>query len=304
MRVLVGTEQGGVAVSDDGTVRAELDGTARALSTDGPRGCWAALDGDSLARRDPEGRWTRWRLDVEAPITAVLPIGGAALVGTAAGRLWSVTAGDAAPFTGFDRVAGRGDWHAGGSRAPYVRSLSATVDDGAWLASVHVGGIPRSTDGGASWDPTVDGDVDVHQVRAHPLESATVMAAAAVGLLESHDGGATWSSPSTHGLHATYLRAVAFAGGAVLVSASDGPRGHRAALYRRPHGASAFERCQVGLPEWLPGIVDTGALDARGSDVAAGTGESLFASEDSGESWRILASGLPSVRGVALVEPR
>ena len=304
MRVLVGTDEGVVAVGDDGHVHAEVDGVVQTLSADGPRGCWAALGGDSVARRDRDGRWARWRLALDSPITAVLPTESGVLVGSADGRLWRVAEGDAVALAGFDRVAGRGDWHAVGSRLPYVRSLSATVDDAALLASVHVGGVPRSTDGGVSWGPTVDVDADVHQVRAHPLEAATAVAAAAVGLLESRDGGATWSGPSTAGLHATYLRAVAFPTGSVLVSASDGPRGQRAALYRRAEGATRWQRCRAGLPEWLPGIVDTGALDARGADVAAGTGDSLFVSEDGADSWRHLASGLPSVRGVAVLERR
>jgi len=304
MRVLVGTELGVVAVDDDGRVHTEVDGAASALSTDGPGGCWAALDEDSVAHRDAEGRWTRWRLPLDAPITAVLATGSGVLVGTANGRLWSVADGDAVVLPGFDSVAGRDDWHAVGSRLPYVRSLSATLDDAALLASVHVGGVPRSTDGGVSWAPTVDVEVDVHQVRAHPVDAGSAMAAAAVGLLESGDGGATWSGPSTDGLHATYLRAVAYTTGAVLVSASDGPRGQRAALYRRGRGETGWQRCRAGLPEWLPGIVDTGALDARGGDVAAGTADSLFVSEDGGDGWRLLAAGLPSVRGVALVEGR
>ena len=170
--------------------------------------------------------------------------------------------------------------------------------------SVHVGGIARSTDEGASWEPTVDVDVDVHQVRAHPLDADVAMAAAAVGLIESDDAGRTWSAPSTAGLHATYLRAVAFPAGAVIVGASDGPFGRRAALYRRRVEEEGFERCRVGLPEWLPGLVDTGALDARGADVAAGCGGSLFASEDGGCSWRLLAGDLPPVRSVALLAAR
>jgi len=304
MRVLVGTDEGVVAVGDDGRVDAEVDGAVQTLSADGPRGCWAALDGDSVARRDGEGRWARWRLPLDAPITAVLPTATGVLAGSADGRLWRVAEGDAVALAGFDRVAGRDDWHAVGSRLPYVRSLSATVDDAALLASVHVGGVPRSTDGGVSWAPTLDVDADVHQVRAHPLEAATAVAVAAVGVLESRDGGATWSGPSTDGLHSTYLRAVAFPTGSVLVSASDGPRGQRAALYRRSEGATRWQRCRAGLPEWLPGIVDTGALDARGAEVAAGTDGALFVSEDGGDSWRRLASGLPSVRGVALLERR
>src|SRR4029453_14776189 len=67
------------------------------------------------------------------------------------------------PIEGFQTIAGRDDWHAVGSRKPYVRSLTATAGD-VLLANVHVGGIPRSTDGGATWEPTIDVDADVHQV--------------------------------------------------------------------------------------------------------------------------------------------
>jgi len=61
------------------------------------------------------------------------------------------------------------------------------------LANVHVGGIPRSVDGGVTWQPTIDIDSDVHEVRAHPKRRGTVVAAAAVGLCTSSDGGATWT---------------------------------------------------------------------------------------------------------------
>jgi hypothetical protein len=303
MHVLVGTDDGVVTVSPHGARRTEFAGAARSLSVDPSGDCWAALDDGSVARRDSDGRWQRWPSGVDAPLTAVLPTGRGALVGTRDARLWCSVDGDATPVPGFDRVAGRGDWHAVGSATPYVRSLSSTVD-GAWLASVHVGGIARSADGGASWEPTVDVDADVHQVRAHPVDAGVAMAAAAVGLLESDDAGRTWSSPSTAGLHATYLRAVAFPTGSVIISASDGPFGRRAALYRRPLDEEGFERCRAGLPEWLPALVDTGALDARGADVAAGCGGSVFASEDGGGSWRLLADDLPPVRSVALLGAR
>ncbi len=301
MRVLVATDHGVLAVGDDGTARSELDGAARSLHASPNHECWVVLDRDSVARRDADGRWHRWPSGVDAPVTAVLSTEPGALVGTGDARLWSTADGAAVPLGGFDRVGGRDDWHTVGSATPYVRSLSRTVD-GAWLASVHVGGIARSDDGGASWAPTVDVDEDVHQVRAHPLDARVAMAAAAVGLLESRDGGRTWSAPSTAGLHATYLRAVAFPTGRVIVSASDGPFGRRAALYHRDLDGGTFERCRVGLPEWLPGLVDTSALDARGDAVAAGADTSVFASEDGGRTWRRLAHDLPTVRSVAVLE--
>jgi hypothetical protein len=221
------------------------------------------------------------------------------------GRLLRVYDGVLAPVTGFEAVEGRDDWHAVGSRAPYVRSLTMTANAQVILANVHVGGIPRSGNGGASWAPAIDVDADVHEVRAHPIDPALVMAAAAVGIAESRDAGVTWNV-STDGLHATYARAVAFTTGAVLVSVSDGPFTKRGAIYRRvlergdTHAVA--ERCTEGLPEWLAGNVDTGSLDAHGEHAAfADAGGNLYASSDTGLSWRHLTT-IPTIHAVGVLD--
>jgi photosystem II stability/assembly factor-like uncharacterized protein len=211
-----------------------------------------------------------------------------------------VSTGELEPLLAFDDMPGRDDWHAVGSREPYVRSLSATAD-GTLLANVHVGGIPRSTDGGATWAPTIDVDADVHQVRAHPERAELVVAAAAVGVCRSDDGGATWKV-ETDGLHATYCRAVALAGDVMFVSASTGPRTERGALYRRAIDSDdPFERCTEGLPEWQPHNIDTGCVDTDGSQVVFGGADGIvYGSDDAGRTWRRLADGLPPVTAVAI----
>ena len=301
--VLVATDGGLLAVRDDEPPHAQLAGRITALRVDGTVGSWAVVERRALARRADDGSWAVEPVALDPPITAVLATRGGALVGTSDARLARVGDRGAEPVSGFDRLAGRDRWHAVGSSAPYVRSLSATAEGGALLASVHVGGIPRSRDGGASWEPTVDIEADVHEVRAHPVHPQVVMAAAAVGLLKSQDAGATWGPPATTGLHATYLRALAFPAEAVVVSASDGPVGRRSALYRRSLDRGSFERCTNGLPEWLPAIVDTGTLDARGDQVVAAAADTVFASEDGGQTWRVLAAGLPPIRAAAIVDP-
>jgi hypothetical protein len=302
--VLVASDEGLLAVRDGAPPASELADRVTALRVDATLGsCAVVVDGAALARRTEGGSWAVEPVALAAPITAVLATGRGALVGTADARLARVVEGGVEPLPGFDRLDGRDHWHAVGSRTPYVRSLSATATGGTLLASVHVGGVPRSADQGATWAPTVDIEADVHEVRAHPVEPEVVMAAAAVGLLESRDEGATWAPPATTGLHATYLRALAFPTGAVVVSASDGPFGRRPALYRRALDGGPFERCTDGLPEWLPAIVDTGALDARGDLVVAGTADTVYASEDGGDTWRLLADALPPIRGVAIADP-
>ena len=103
------------------------------------------------------------------------------------------------------------------------------------------------------------------------------------------------------GLDAPYARAVVVCGERVLVSASRGPRGGRAAIYRGDIRADAFERRTT---EWFDDNIDTYCLDALndGSFAAFGTSDGrLFGSDDAGATWLELASGLPSVRHVLVV---
>ena len=225
------------------------------------------------------------------------------LAGTEEAHLLRLVGDDGvlAPLEAFETVGGRETWFTPWGGPPAVRSIAQDLA-GRLHANVHVGGIPRSVDAGASWEPTIDIDADVHQVVAHPTEPDVVLAAGAVGLAVSVDGGSSWRI-EREGLHATYARAVAVAGDRVLLSVSNGPRGGRAAIYRTAlEPGSTFERCTEGLPEWFDGNIDSGWLDARGSEVGFGTGDGeVFVSDDAGESWTRAATGLPSIRAVRLV---
>jgi len=181
-----------------------------------------------------------------------------------------------------------------------VRAISAGAE-GEVYVNVHVGGVVRSTDGGATWRPTLDIEHDVHQVLARPARPGLVLVAAADGFGLSDDGGDTWRW-DTAGLHAHYCRAVALADDTVLLSASTGHRGRRATVYRRRlDGGERFEPCRVGLPEWFADNVDTGCLAAGGRTVVIGTEDGcVFLSADAGEHWAAVAKGLAPVRAVAL----
>ena len=130
-----------------------------------------------------------------------------------------------------------------------------------------------------------------------------MLAACAGGLATSVDRGTTWTMRSD-GLEAPYSRAVVVCGDTVLVSASDGPRGGRAAVYRGDLAAGPFERCTAGLPGWFDDNIDTYHLDALndGSFAAFGTSDGrLFGSEDAGSTWHELASDLGAVQHVLVL---
>ena len=296
-RVLVATTDGLHQLGDGDAV--SLAGhEVSALASDGS-GWWAIIDGHEIWRSPDGAEWARAAVVSPLRANCVLPTARGVFVGTSESHVYALQDETVEPVQSFDEVEGRDTWHTPWGGPPDVRSLSA-LGDGDVYANVHVGGIPRSADGGATWAPTIDIASDVHQVYCDPA-SGLVLAASARGLGVSSDSGASWRF-DTEGLHARYMRAVTVAGDTILATASTGPRGDRAAVYRKPvDGASVFERCIEGLPEWFPGNVDTYRLDADGPDAVFGTSEgSVFVSSDEAESWTLAAEGLPSVRAVAL----
>ena len=270
-----------------------------ALAMDG-ESAWAIVDGRGLWRSGDGFRWSavatmpRWN----ATCLAATPAG--LLVGTASAHLLRLEQDRLVPVPSFDDAEGRDAWYTPWGAPADVRSISAGAD-GAIYVNVHVGGVLRSTDRGAFWSPTLDIEQDVHQVLAPLNRPGLVIVAAAAGFGVSRDGGDTWQW-NNEGLHAHYCRTVALCESTVLVSASAGHHGRRAAVYRRRfEERGRFERCQVGLPEWFSDNVDTGCLAALGPTVVIGTEDGrVFLSSDGGERWKAVAKGLPPVRAIAL----
>ena len=255
---------------------------------------WALVDGHEIWRTR-HGSWERYATVDGHRCRCLLPHSSDVLVGTARAHLVVARPEGAEPVEAFEHVDGRDEWFTPWGGPPDVRSLSASSD--ALFANIHVGGIPRSDDGGRSWRPTIDVHADVHQV---VTIDGMVLAATAHGLATSTDGGDSWGFDAG-GLHAEYCRAVTIADDAILLSASVGPRGGRAAVYRRPLDGAGFDKC---LPEWFGDNIDTHCLHASGTDAAFGTSDGLvFVSSDAGATWRQAATELPPVRAVA-VAPR
>ena len=300
MRIAVGTEEGlyAIGAAGGGAARAGAHAgrSVTALATGHP-GMWAILDRMELWSTPGDDAWMHRATLDGGRANCVAETRAGTLVGASEARLYRAAGEDLERVEAFDRVEGRDGWYTPWGGPPDTRSISE--DDDAVYANVHVGGIPRSADGGDSWRPTIDVDADVHRVVA---AAGRVFAACALGLAVSEDGGASWTVRAD-GLHASYCRAVAVADDAVLVSASTGPRGERSAVYRGSTSGGAFERCARGLPEWFDDNIDSACLDAMpgSSSAAFGTATGrVFASEDGGATWEEVASGLAPVRCLVL----
>ena len=295
--ILAGTADGLHELNDHSRIHIsghEVRSLARADSA-----WWAVIDDKEVWRSDAQGEWTRVAAVETLRANCVLPMPTGTFVGTSEAHVHQLRGEALEPVLPFDETRGHEDWYTPWRGPPDVRSMSAGPS-GTVYANVHVGGVVRTKDGGATWEPTIDIHADVHQVLFDP-GSAQVLAASARGLAISKDEGQSWRF-DTEGLHGSYLRAVAVADGAVLVTASTGPFTNRAAVYRKPlHSQGPFERCQHGLPESFPQNIDTYCLAASGANVAFGTSEGqVYLSLDDGETWEVAADGLPPILSVAL----
>lgn len=286
VEALVATERGLYSTGSRDAVG--FDG--RNVTALSPDGSWAVID-----RRELWRNAASWDLVASSDLglQCVLPVGDEVYAGTAEAHLLKLSDGRLEIVRAFEEVEGRGGWFTPWGGPPDVRSIAAS-SSGEIYVNVHVGGIVKG-DGGAKWEPTLDISADVHEVR---VSNNLVIAACAVGLAESGDSGFAWNYDD-EGLHATYARAIAAGDENLYMSVSHGPRGGDAAIYRQPcDGDRCFERCD--LPSFIHNI-DTGCLDASGRTVAFGTRDGeVYVSEDNGDSWAVVAEGLPPVQHVVI----
>jgi hypothetical protein len=309
--VLVATWGDGLfAVTGDGRTQEIANQPVRGLAPDGHGGALAIVGRHSLRRRAPSGEWATVSTS-EFELSCCITVRDTIYVGTDDARILRLShrGGVLDPIDGFDSVAGRDAWFAGsaivnGQRLgpPLgIRSVAANSNGSILFANVHVGGIPRSMDGGRTWQPTIDINSDVHEVRAHQANPDIVVAAAAVGLCISRDSGATWII-EREGLHAPHCSAVAFSGDDIIFSASTDPFAAEGRIYRRPvKPDGSLVAVEGGMPAWIEGIADTGCIAANGSSIAvADRAGNLYGSDDFGRAWSCRSTRLPTPSGVLI----
>ena len=190
----------------------------------------------------------------------------------------------------------------------HVRWIAPSPDDAQLvLAGIELGGLMRTTDGGATWaDHRPGAQKDVHQLAWHPTSPGRAYEAGGGGSAWSRDAGETWE-PADEGRDRHYTWALAVDPAdpdCWYISASTGPfeahgsRPAQAALYRW-RGDGPWEELDLGLERPLATMPY--ALAATNGRLVAGLRDGrLFESVDNGDSWRQLAAdGLTSVIAMA-----
>ena len=299
--ILAATHSGCLAFKADGEVAVELSGrVVNAICAEGSNNCLAVVDGKEIWRRNQELQWSHVA-NSKVELSSIVDIDGTIMAATADAKLVLITrSGDLQPLESFESIDGRESWFGQGPPL-HIRALTATSDFSAVLAAVHVGGIPRSADSGQSWAPTVPIDYDVHEVRAHPTMPKVVAAAAAVGLCVSEDSGRSWKvlDAGPEDPHSLSLAALEEE---VVFSVQDGPFAEKAQIWRWHIGDDHISHLRDGLPDWLPGKVDSGHI-AAGSGRAAiidGAGN-VWLSTSGIQNWQRIASTENYIYGMMVI---
>src|SRR3954447_17795730 len=179
------------------------------------------------------------------------------------------------------------------------------------LVGIELGGLMRSTDGGATWqDHRPGAQRDVHSLAWHPRTRGRAYEAGGGGAAFSTDAGETWQ-PADEGRDRHYTWSVTVDPDDPdrwYVSASTGPysahgRGDpQARIYRR-RDCDSWQPLTAGRREPLPAMPS--ALLATDGRVFAGLASGhLWESPDRGDSWtamRLEGDTLVAVLALALV---
>jgi hypothetical protein len=298
--------------------------------------------GPSLFHSDDLGR--SW-LEPEAAPVAFPAATGAALI-----RIWQVEPGlDSQPevvYAGaephalfrsqdggitFELVEGlynhphRTQWQPGGGGACLHTIVPHPTDPDRLLVAISSGGVYRTADGGASWEPANHGIQShwmpeeqrfpefgqcVHKVGAHAARPERLLAQNHFGVYRSDDYGTNWEAielglPSNFGF--TMLVHPHQPDTAYLFPLTADyerlPPERRCRVYRTRDAGQHWEPLTKGLPQAnyhsivLRDALATDQADPAGFYFGTRDGE-VYASLDDGDSWQLVASHLPDVLAV------
>jgi photosystem II stability/assembly factor-like uncharacterized protein len=176
-------------------------------------------------------------------------------------------------------------------------------------AGIELGGVMVTRDGGATWEDRKPGSqYDAHAIATHSAAPDRVYEAAGGGVAVSADAGATWrAADAGMDRHYTWGLAVDAADPDLwYVSASHGAQtahrhnGDAQAVLCRKRGEAPWEALGgdgSGLERQLP-YMPYALVAPRGRPnalIAGMQNGDLMLSDDAGETWRTLATGLTSL---------
>jgi photosystem II stability/assembly factor-like uncharacterized protein len=201
---------------------------------------------------------------------------------------------------------------------PHVSRLKglalSQADPQVIYGAIEEGWAVRSQDGGHTWEQIATGlNHDGHWIVTLPSGPRSVVASTGGGMFRSDDGGEHWLE-SNKGLEQRRYTAAPIATHAarpgMLMTAVTavgpggwrGPGGGDSAFARSDDGGLTWRMSTKGLPQPCAAVPRALTCDPDSPDTfyAGMTDGTVWLSEDGGESFRCIASGLPPVMSIGV----
>jgi len=180
------------------------------------------------------------------------------------------------------------------------------------MGALEEGWLVRSLDAGKSWETIQQGThFDSHSVITMPDDPQVVFSTSGHGVYRSEDAGATFTNASA-GLDCQYLAQIVVheARPQVLFTAAAEvpppswrrPEGANSAFFRSENQGKNWERLKGGLPAHFKAAPRATAGDPVDPEAffAGMTDGSVWLSEDGGESFKEIVTGLPGVQSITV----
>jgi photosystem II stability/assembly factor-like uncharacterized protein len=176
-------------------------------------------------------------------------------------------------------------------------------------ASIEVGGLLRSTDGGSSWQEFPSLYEDVHRLMIHPAKPKFLYAVTGRGLYVSPGDGAAWEQwtqreDAIGGYPDGFVFRPSDPKLMFMTAAHDAPGTWRtthfagARISRSQDGGRTWEILKNGLPDRLQASIEAFCLEEAPTSTAifaATTAGEILCSEDLGDSWKQIVTGLAPI---------
>jgi photosystem II stability/assembly factor-like uncharacterized protein len=176
-------------------------------------------------------------------------------------------------------------------------------------ASVEVGGLLKSMDAGQSWQEAQGLYEDVHRLMIHPSNGKLLYAVTGKGVYASADAGATWEQWTRRedeigGYPDGFVFRPSNPKLIFITAAQDSPGSWRtthfagARISRSRDGGRNWEILRNGLPDRMQASIEALCLEEAGDSFAifaATTAGEVWHSENGGEHWERIISGLAPI---------